>query len=100
MRQQQLCGVVRRRRGRTTIRVQGVRVANDLVGRDFQPAAPNRLWVADISYIRTWEGWLYVAVVFDCYSRRVVGWSIAAELVVDALEMAVDRRSSPRCAAN
>jgi putative transposase len=96
MREQQLSGLVRRRRGRTTVRVPGVRVANDLVGRDFRPPAPNRLWVADISYVRTWEGWLYVAVVVDCYSRRVVGWSIAdhlrAELVVDALEMAVDRR--------
>jgi putative transposase len=96
MRERQLSGLVRRRRGRTTIRVPGVRVANDLVARDFQPAAPNRLWVADISYIRTWEGWLYLAVVVDCYSRRVVGWSIAdhlrSELVVDALEMAVQRR--------
>jgi putative transposase len=96
MREQQLSGLVRRRRGRTTIRVPGVRVANDLVGRDFTAPAPNRLWFADISYIRTWEGWLYVAVVVDCYSRRVVGWSIAdhlrAELVVDALEMAVARR--------
>ena len=63
--------------------------------RDFSAPAPNRLWVADISYLRTWEGWLYIAVVVD-YSRRVVGWSIAdhirAELVVDALEMALDRR--------
>lgn len=96
MRQQHLSGLVRRRRGRTTVRVPGVRVANDLVGRDFSPPPPDRLWVADISYLRTWEGWLYVAVVLDCYSRRVVGWSIAdhlrADLVVDALEMAVARR--------
>src|ERR1044071_4865260 len=59
-------------------------------------SAPNRLWVADISYLRTWEGWLYIAVVVDCYSRRVVGWSSAdhlrADLVVDALERAVARR--------
>jgi putative transposase len=96
MRQQRLSGLVRRRRGRTTIRVPGVRVADDLVGRDFTAPAPNRLWVADITYLRTWEGWLYLAAVVDCYSRRVVGWSIAdhmrAELVVDALEMAVTRR--------
>ena len=95
-RELQLSGLVRRRRDRTTMRVPGVRVANDLVGRDFSAPAPNRLWVADISYLRAWEGWLYVAIVLDCYSRRVVGWSIAdhlrAELVVDALEMAVDRR--------
>ena len=54
------------------------------------------LWVADITYLRTWEGWLYLAAVQDAYSRRIVGWSMAdhmrAELVVDALEMAVARR--------
>jgi putative transposase len=91
-----LSGLVKRRRGRTTIRVPGVRVADDLVGRDFTPAGPNLLWVGDITYVRTWEGWLYVAVVLDCYSRRIVGWAIAdhlrAEIVVDALEMAVERR--------
>jgi transposase InsO family protein len=56
----------------------------------------NRLWCADVTYIRTWEGWLYLASVMDCYSRRIVGWAIAdhlrAELVLDALEMAVARR--------
>ena len=82
--------------GRTTIRVQGVRTAPDLVQRDFNPTAPDRLWCADITYIRTWEGWLYLASVMDCYSRRIVGWAMAdhmrVELVVDALEMAVARR--------
>lgn len=96
MRQAGLCGLIRRRRGRTTIRVPGVRTAPDLVERDFDPAAPNRLWCADITYVRTWEGWLYLASVMDCYSRRIVGWAMAdhmrAELVVDALEMAVARR--------
>jgi len=91
-----LSGLHRRRRGRTTIRVQGVRTAPDLVERDFNPTAPNRLWCADITYIRTWEGWLYLASVMDCYSRRIVGWAMAdhmrAELVVEALEMAVARR--------
>jgi putative transposase len=91
-----LSGLVRRKKGRTTVRVPGVRVAADLVERNFTPSAPNRLWVADITYVRTWEGWLYVAVVIDCFSRRVVGWSMAdhlrAELVIDALEMAVARR--------
>jgi putative transposase len=91
-----LSGQIKRRRGRTTIRVQGVRTAPDLVERDFNPAAVNRLWCADITYIRTWEGWLYLASVMDCYSRRIVGWAMAdhlhAELVVDALEMAVARR--------
>ena len=91
-----LAGQVKRRRGKTTIRVQGVRTAPDLVERDFNPSEPNRLWAADITYIRTWEGWLYLASVMDLYSRRIVGWALAehlrAELVVDALEMAVARR--------
>jgi putative transposase len=96
MRRAGLSGQVKRRRGRTTIRMQGVRTAPDLVERDFNPTAVNRLWAADITYIRTWEGWLYLASVMDCYSRRIVGWALAdhlrAELVVDALEMAVTRR--------
>ena len=58
------------KRGRTTIRVPGVRVADDLVERDFAPAAPNVLWVADITYLRTWEGWLYLVAVQDAFSRR------------------------------
>jgi putative transposase len=89
-------GLIKRRRGKTTIRVPGVRTAPDLVRRDFNPTAPNRLWCADITYIRTWEGWLYLASVMDLYSRRVVGWAMAdhlrSELVVDALQMAVTRR--------
>jgi putative transposase len=100
MRAAGLSGQVRRRRGKTTIRVQGVRTAPDLVERDFNPTEPNRLWAADITYIRTWEGWLYLASVMDCYSRRIVGWAIAdhlrAELVIDALEMAVARRRPDR----
>jgi putative transposase len=91
-----LAGQVKRRRGKTTIRVQGVRTAPDLVERDFNPTEPNRLWAADITYIRTWEGWLYLASVMDLYSRAIVGWALAdhlrTELVVDALEMAVARR--------
>lgn len=91
-----ISGLVTRKRGRTTIRVPGVRVADDLVERQFHPAAPNVLWCADITYLRTWEGWLYLAAVQDLYSRRIVGWSMAdhlrAELVVDALQMAVARR--------
>jgi putative transposase len=96
MRDARLSGQLKRRRGKTTIRVQGVRTAPDLVERDFAPTAVNRLWCADITYIRTWEGWLYLASVMDCYSRRIVGWALAdhlrAELVIDALEMAVTRR--------
>jgi putative transposase len=96
MRTAGLSGYVKRRKGKTTIRVPGVRVADDLVGRDFDPVAPNRLWASDIKYVATWEGTLYLASVIDCFSRRVVGWSMRddmqAELVVDALEMAISRR--------
>jgi putative transposase len=96
MRQAGLSGLIAKRRGRTTIRVPGVRVADDLVGRQFQPSAPNVLWVADITYLRTWEGWLYLAAVQDAFSRRIVGWSMAdhmrSDLVVDALQMAIARR--------
>lgn len=100
MRQAGLSGQLKRRRGKTTIRVQGVRTAPDLVERDFNPSEPNRLWAADITYIRTWEGWLYLASVMDLYSRAIVGWALAdhlrAELVIDALEMAVaSRRPDP-----
>ena len=84
------------RKARTTVRVAGVRVAPDLVERDFNPTAPNRLWCADITYLPTWEGWLYLASVIDCFSRLIVGWCMLShmrlELVERALEMAVARR--------
>ncbi len=96
MRDAGVSGLVARKRGRTTIRVPGVRVADDLVERRFRPDAPNVLWIADVTYLRTWEGWLYLAAVQDAFSRRIVGWSMAdhmrAELVVDALNMAITRR--------
>ena len=96
MREAQISGLVAKKRGRTTIRVPGVRVADDLVERKFRPAEPNVLWLADITYLRSWEGWLYLAAVQDAFSRRIVGWSMAdhmrTELVVDALQMALHRR--------
>lgn len=96
MRAAGLSGLTKVKRGRTTIRVPGVRVADDLVERRFRPTAPDVLWVADITYLRTWEGWVYLAAVQDAYSRRIVGWSMADhmrhDLVVDALEMALHRR--------
>ena len=71
-------------------------VADNLLDRQFDPDAPNEAWVADITYIPTREGWLYLAAVEDLYSRMVVGWSMAehmeSRLVVDALEMAIQRR--------
>jgi putative transposase len=100
MRSAGISGLVPRKRGRTTIAVPGVRVADDLVERQFRPAAPNVLWLADITYLRSWEGWLYLAAVQDAYSRTIVGWSMAehmrAELVVDALNMGLHRRRPDR----
>jgi transposase InsO family protein len=96
IRQAAITGMVARKRGRTTIRVPGIRVCEDLVDRAFLAAAPNRLWVADITYLRTWEGWLYLVAVQDVFSRRIVGWSMAdhmrTELVTDALQMALAKR--------
>lgn len=86
----------RRRRKGCTVPVEGVEPFGDLVGRDFRPDAPNRVWAADIKQIRTGEGWLYLAAVQDLFSRRIVGWSMdrhmRSELVVDALQMAVRQR--------
>ncbi len=87
-----------RKRMRTTRRDGAERApaAPDLVKRNFAPEAPNRLWVADITYARSWEGWIYLAFVLDAYSRKVVGWSMAnhlrTELVLDALNMAIHNR--------
>ena len=97
MRRAGIAGVSRRRATRTTTREQrAARVAPDLVERNFAATEADRLWVADITYVATWAGFLYVAVVLDAWSRRVVGWSMAAhlrtELVLDALNMAIWRR--------
>jgi len=73
--------------------------AMDLVERDWHPTGPNQLWVADITQVSTWEGPLYLAVVMDVWSRKIVGWAMAdnmrAELVVSAMEMAVAKRNPP-----
>jgi len=91
-----ISGLLPRKRRRTTVRLPGVRVAPDLVKRDFRPDGPNQTWSADITYISTWEGFLYLAHVQDLFSRLIVGWSMAdhlrSELVVSALEMALARR--------
>jgi putative transposase len=91
-----ISGVRPRKRWKTTIRIPGITPATDLVERKFQPDRPNVLWVADITYLRTGEGWLYLAAVQDAFSRQIVGWSMAthmrASLVVDALKMALARR--------
>ena len=99
MRQAGISGLAPRKRTRTTVSVPGVRVADDLVKRQFRPEEPNVLWVADFTYLRTWEGWLYLAAVQDAFSRLIVGWSMAehmeAPLVVSALEMGLRRRRPP-----
>ena len=97
MRQAGLVGASRRRTGVTTTRRdRDARPAPDLVDRDFTAKAANELWVADITFVPTATGFLYLAVVLDAWSRKIVGWSMAnhlrAELVVDALEMAVGQR--------
>jgi putative transposase len=93
MRAAGLEGVSRRRKRKTTRRDEGARPALDLVQRDFTASGPDRLWVADITYVPTWAGFLYLAVVLDAWSRRVVGWSMAThlrtELVLEAFEMAL-----------
>lgn len=91
-----LVGVSRRRTRRTTIKDDRVRPAKDLVDRNFAANSPNRLWVADITYVPTWTGFLFLAVVLDAFSRRIVGWSMGADLktqlVLDALNMALAQR--------
>jgi putative transposase len=95
-----LRGVCRRRKIRTTRRDEQAAISDDLVQRQFTAAEPNSLWIADITYLPTWQGFLYLAVVIDAYSRKVVGWSMAnhlrTELVLDALEMALwNRKPGP-----
>jgi putative transposase len=95
-----LAGVSRRPWVTTTRRDPTARPAPDLVERRFTVEGPNQLWVADITYISTWAGFLYLAVVLDAWSRRVVGWAMAThlrtELVLDALNMAVTQRRPTR----
>jgi putative transposase len=95
MRQAGLVGASRRRWCTTTVS-DGTPPAEDLVDRDFTVEEPNQRWVADITYVPTWVGFLYLAVVLDAYSRRIVGWAMAThlrtELVVDALNMALGQR--------
>jgi putative transposase len=96
MRAAGLQGISRRKGIRTTIRGTEAQVIPDLVKRNFLATAPNRLWVADITYIPTWAGFLYLAVVLDAFSRRIVGWAmethLRTELVLEALNMALWQR--------
>jgi putative transposase len=96
MRLAALVGVSRRKQPRQGAMRKETRPAPDLVHRQFSATGPNKLWVADITYVPTWAGWLYLAVVLDAWSRRVVGWAMTnhlrSEVVVDALMMAVRQR--------
>jgi transposase InsO family protein len=84
----------------TTRREKRKSPANDLVKRQFRASGPNQLWVADMTYVPTWTGFLYLAVVIDVWNRRVVGWSMVermtADMVLSALNMALTQRKSPR----
>jgi putative transposase len=93
-------GAHRRRRGKYGRRTGSTATAPDLVQRQFLASAPDQLWVADITYLRSWEGFVYLAVVVDAFSRKVVGWAMAdhlrTELVLDAVGMAIHvRRPAP-----
>jgi putative transposase len=98
MRELGIAGVVRGKPRRTTTPAEADQRPADLVDRDFSAPAPNRLWVADLTYVATWAGFAYVALVIDAFSRLIVGWrvstSLRAELALDALEMAVWARHS------
>jgi putative transposase len=96
MRKAGIQGVSRRRRGNTTKRDPKASPAQDLVRRDFTAKGPDELWVSDVTYVPTYQGFLFLSVVMDAWSRRIIGWSMAThlrtELVLDALEMALAQR--------
>ena len=97
MRQLGLRGAVRGKVKRTTITFQSAARPADLVARQFSPLAPDRLWVADFTYVSTWSGWCYTAFVIDAYARRILGWAVATTmatpLVLDAVEQAIWTRA-------
>lgn len=92
-----VAGAVRGKVKRTTISDPKASKPLDLVNRGFAPLAPDRLWVADFTYVSTWSGWCYTAFVVDAYARRILGWSVSttmtSKLVVDAVEQAIWTRS-------
>ena len=96
MRLAELQGVTRRKFCRTTLRDESARPAPDLLERDFSAPEPDQRWVADITYVPTWAGFLFLAIVLDVCTRKIVGWSMSAtqntELVSRALKMAVARQ--------
>jgi putative transposase len=100
MRDLGLAGVIRGKSKRTTIPGELAQRPGDLVDRHFTASAPNRLWVADLTYVATWSGFAYTALVIDAFSRRIVGWRVSptlrTDLALDALEMAIWSRRGDR----
>ena len=100
MRQMGLQGVVRGKKTRTTISDEAAARPADLVERDFTAVCPNQLWVADLTYVATWSGFVYVAFVIDVFSRMIVGWrvsrSLCSDLALDALDQALWARPETR----
>lgn len=96
MRRHEICGVGPAKTKTTTLPGERPVAAPDLVRRNFTASRPDKLWLADFTYVRTWEGWSYLAVVLDVYTRRIVGWQLASHmrqsLVTDAFEMALAAR--------
>lgn len=100
MREDRLCARRRRKYKGTTDSSHSLPVAENRLAREFQRSVPNQVWVSDITYIPTDEGWLYLATTLDLYSRRIVGWSMrermTSDLVIDALAMGVAQRNPPK----
>ena len=96
MREAEIRGVSPRKWKRTTLQGKDARPVPDLVDRDFTATGPDQLWVVDITYVSTWAGFLFLAIVLDVWSRRIVGWAMAThlrtELVLEALDMALEQR--------
>jgi putative transposase len=86
-----LLGAQRGKAKRTTIAGPAAARAKDLVNRDFAPLAPNRLWVADFTYVSTLAGWVYVAFVIDAYARRILGWKVSASMTTDLVLAAINQ---------
>jgi len=97
MAEEGITGIPSKRFKKTTDSKHDHAIADNILDREFSVDTPDRVWATDITYVRTWEGWMYLAVVVDLFSRRIVGWSMAThmrtELVLDALKMALGRRT-------
>ena len=91
MRELGLRGACRGQAKRTTIADPAAARAGDLVGRQFGPRAPNRLWVADFTYVSTLAGWVYVAFVIDAYARRILGWKVSTSMATDLVLAAINQ---------